>query len=81
MLDRMLVDARTEPPMDAFHLDALHDLIRSEAFAIRMLAMEQGGGHPNLVRDLDMFRVYGDHALLLEHITKPTKDGCQVKTL
>jgi len=39
MLDRMLVDARTEPPMDAFQLNALHDLIRREAFALRMFAM------------------------------------------
>ena len=65
MLDRMLVDARTEPPMDAFPLDALHDLVRREAFALRMFSMQQGRRHPNLVSDLDMPRAYGSHALLL----------------
>jgi len=71
MLDGMLVDTRTKPPMDTFQLDAPRDLIRSEAVAIRMLAMEQGGSHPNLVRDLDMPRMCRCHMSSFIDISKP----------
>ena len=66
MLDRMLVDARTERPMDAFQLNALDDLIGSEAFPLWVFSMQEGRPYPNLVGDLDMPGVWGGHVILFE---------------
>jgi len=36
----MLMDSRTETPVNGFPFDAPHDLVGGKAFALGMLAME-----------------------------------------
>jgi hypothetical protein len=64
VLDRMLVNSRTETPMNGFPFDAPRDLLRGEAVALRVLAMEQRRGYPNLVRDFDLSNVCRRHEIL-----------------